>query len=103
MPLEKLYDVNELAEHLRSSPWSVRRWEFLGKLKATRAAGRVLFKESDVLEFLEAGRPAKRHKPKAEKPAAPAPAPGKPKKGEQKVAQVKRDAKPKRANGVEKP
>ena len=73
MPLETLYDVNETARHLKASPWSVRRWEYLGKLKAVRAGGKVLFKESDVEKFLAAGRPAKR-KPKLDpKPAAPAP------------------------------
>lgn len=91
MPLETLYDVNETARHLKASPWSVRRWEYLGKLKAVRAGGKVLFKESDVEKFLEAGRPAKRprKKPAKDAKAAPAPAPG-------------RRKPPKRANGQAK-
>ena len=39
---QKFYSVAETANLLRCSPWSVRTWLRLGRLKAVKVGGRVL-------------------------------------------------------------
>ena len=43
-----LLNVREVAEHLRISPHTVRKWLYEGKIKAIRLGRRVLFHPEDV-------------------------------------------------------
>ena len=65
--MEKLLSVPEVASYLRCSPYSVRNWLRLRKLKKTKASGRTLVSESDLRAFLESSSAilAKRQRQKA--------------------------------------
>jgi excisionase family DNA binding protein len=47
-----LLDVDALAELLSISPWTVRSYAKLGKLRPIRVGRRVLFEETEVERFL---------------------------------------------------
>ena len=49
----KLYNVNEAAERLRISPWTVRSWLSQGRLPRIHAGRRVLVSEADIQKFLQ--------------------------------------------------
>ena len=53
-----LLDVNGAAEYLGVSPWTIRRWEFDGKLHAVRLGKLVRFEPSEVQPFIAEGRRA---------------------------------------------
>lgn len=48
-----LYTVNELAEHLRVSRWTVYRLVERGHLRAVKVGEQLRFRPSDVDEYLE--------------------------------------------------
>lgn len=50
---EYLFDVDETAKRLGGvSRWSIYCWKNQGRLKATKVGTRVMFRESDVQDFL---------------------------------------------------
>jgi excisionase family DNA binding protein len=49
---EKFYSVVEAAEMMRVSPWSVRSWLRLGKLRACKIGARVVIPASALSEFI---------------------------------------------------
>ena len=51
-----LLNVNEAANTLRLSPWTVRLYVRLGKLKPVRIGRRVLFEPAELQRLVEAGR-----------------------------------------------
>lgn len=51
-----LLDVKEAAHLLSISPWTIRRYMYLGKLRTVRLGRRVLIEPSECLRLLEAGR-----------------------------------------------
>ena len=52
--------VSEVAQMLGCSPWTVRKWETQGRLKAVRLGKLVRFEMGTIREFIAAGRtPAK--------------------------------------------
>ena len=52
-PLKRLYRVEEAAEYLGRSTWSVRRLIWAGELPAVRAGGRVHVDVQDMDAFIE--------------------------------------------------
>ena len=50
---KELYGVGELADMLSVSPWSVRTWLRLGKLKAVKCGARVLVPRESIESFLK--------------------------------------------------
>ena len=50
--LEELNTTNEVASHLRVSPFTVSAWLSQGKLRRTKAAGRTLIARADVEAFI---------------------------------------------------
>jgi excisionase family DNA binding protein len=52
MHIRDLNTVNETAEILRVSPWTVWAWLSQGKLPRTKAGGRTLIAKADVEAFL---------------------------------------------------
>jgi excisionase family DNA binding protein len=56
MALIALWDVNEAARRLHVSPWTIRRWEFDGKLRAVRLGKLVRFEPSEIQRFIAEGR-----------------------------------------------
>jgi len=60
----RLLDVNDVARALRVSPFSVRRWEALGKLRGIRLSRRLLFHPDDVSSFVERARQASSQRPR---------------------------------------
>lgn len=57
--LERLYSVEEVAEHVGVTPESVRRWLRSGELRGVRFARKVgwRIRESDLRAFLDARTP----------------------------------------------
>jgi excisionase family DNA binding protein len=49
-------DVNEVGQLFGCSPWTIRNWEYEGRLKAIRLAGLVRFERSAIEEFIQAAR-----------------------------------------------
>ena len=57
MDTEKLVlDVKQAANALSMSPWTIRRYITLGKLKAVRIGRRVLIEPRELQRLVEAGR-----------------------------------------------
>ncbi len=54
--LPQLLDVSEVAQRLRISPQTVRRWRALGKLRAVKLGRRTLFHPDDVAGLIEKAR-----------------------------------------------
>jgi excisionase family DNA binding protein len=48
--------VGEVAKIFDCSNWTVRNWEYEGKLKAIRLAGLVRFERSAIEDFINAAR-----------------------------------------------
>ena len=64
MAEEQLLTVREVAERIRASRESVRRWIREGRLQATRPGGTKLgyrIRETEVTRFLEGGAPPAPH------------------------------------------
>lgn len=51
--MEKFYTIKELAEALKVTELTVRRWRKSGKLKSTEIGGVIRISETQLLEFLE--------------------------------------------------
>ncbi len=51
--IPKLMDVNDVAEALRVSPHTVRRWASQNKLRRVKLGSRTLFEPDDVVKFLQ--------------------------------------------------
>jgi len=51
-----LWSVDEVAQMLGCSPWTIRKWEYEGKLKAVRLGGLVRFEREAVESFIAAAR-----------------------------------------------
>ena len=58
MNISNLMDVNDVAEALRVSPHTVRRWAGQKKLKKLKLGSRTLFDPVEVARFIEAAREA---------------------------------------------
>jgi excisionase family DNA binding protein len=54
----ELLDVNDVAEALRVSPHTVRRWAGQKKLTKVKLGSRTLFDPADVARFVEQARAA---------------------------------------------
>ncbi len=52
----KLWDLNMVADALRVSPHSVRRWASEGRLRRIKLGSRTLFDPADVMRFVEEAR-----------------------------------------------
>jgi excisionase family DNA binding protein len=50
--LPQLLDVWDVAQKLRVSPHTVRRWKALGKLRPLKLGRRILFHPDDVARFI---------------------------------------------------
>lgn len=53
-----LLNINEAANELRLSPWTVRLYIRLGKLKPVRIGRRVLLEPAELRRLVHAGRKA---------------------------------------------
>jgi excisionase family DNA binding protein len=51
-----LLNINEAANALRLSPWTIRLYVRVGKLRAVRIGRRVLLEPSELQRLVEAGR-----------------------------------------------
>ena len=51
--IPNLMDVNDVAEALRVSPHTVRRWASQNKLRRVKLGSRTLFEPDDVVKFLQ--------------------------------------------------
>lgn len=51
-----LLDVKDAAQAVSISPWTIRRYITLGKLKAVRIGRRVLIEPSELERLIETGR-----------------------------------------------
>jgi excisionase family DNA binding protein len=57
---DHLWTLEEVAQYLRVSTATVRRWARAGALVSYRPGGRLLFQESEIREFLlKSKEPAK--------------------------------------------
>lgn len=57
MHVEKLLlNIKDAAQALSMSPWTIRRYITLGKLKAVRIGRRVLIEPRELQRLVEAGR-----------------------------------------------
>lgn len=54
--LPTLLDVDEVAEALKVSPHTVRKWSTLGKLRRMKLGTRTLFDANEVARFVEDAR-----------------------------------------------
>ncbi len=55
MEIEKLYNVPEAGQFLRLSKYTIRAKVYSRQLPYIKSGARVLFRESDLLRFLEKG------------------------------------------------
>ncbi len=55
---EKFMDVNEAAAFLKVKPSTIHRRKSRGELLPIKKGGRLLFKESDLMKYLEGGSDA---------------------------------------------
>ena len=53
-----LLSINQAADRLSLSPWTLRLWVKSGKLRAVRLGSRVLIEPREIEQLLEAGRRA---------------------------------------------
>ena len=51
--LQKFFSINEAADLLRVSPWTVKRWFVQGRLRRTKVGKRTVVSKSDLEAFLE--------------------------------------------------
>lgn len=51
-----LLDINEAANELRLSPWTIRLYIRLGKLRPIRIGRRVLLEPSELRRLVDGGR-----------------------------------------------
>jgi excisionase family DNA binding protein len=57
MEKEKLLlDIKEVAQRLSISPWTVRRYIYVGRLRVVRLGRRVLIEPSECVRLLEDAR-----------------------------------------------
>lgn len=54
--MEALLPVDKAAELLGISPWTVRKWLHVKKLRSVRIGRRVLLEQSELRRIVEAGR-----------------------------------------------
>jgi excisionase family DNA binding protein len=58
--MEKLYSVIGAAECLGVSKFTIYKWLSQSKLRRTKAGGRTLVRESEIVKLLEDGAPARK-------------------------------------------
>ena len=49
-------DIREAAHQLSLSPWTIRKWIAVGKIKAVRLGSRVLVEPAELRRLIEQGR-----------------------------------------------
>jgi excisionase family DNA binding protein len=57
--MERLYRIREAAEKVAVSPHTMKKWVFLGKVRAERFNGCVRIAESALHELVQGDSPAK--------------------------------------------
>jgi excisionase family DNA binding protein len=58
--LERLWTVARAAEYLNVSKFTLYRWLSEGRLQRSKAGGRTLVRESELLKMIEDGAPARK-------------------------------------------
>jgi excisionase family DNA binding protein len=54
--MERLLSVNETANLLNLSPWTIRAWLSKGKIQAVKLGRRVVFEQSEIERIVTLGK-----------------------------------------------
>ena len=66
-PERKLFGVNEAAEILGFSPWTLRSWAYSGKIASHKVSTRLMFSKQDLDDLIQTSRRPERKPNQTEK------------------------------------